>query len=84
MYKNEFPGQSAGDCHAKGIFKKTKVDPNRLKCNEENFADTFRNYRNYLVVQIKHHWIWKVMNIMKNHEITREIWTISTCLQKKL
>lgn len=73
VYKNEFPGQSAGDCHAKGIFKKTKVDPNRLKCNEENFADTFRNYRNYLVVQIKHHWIWKLGFVFEKVEVLKRV-----------
>jgi hypothetical protein len=31
-----------------------------MKCNNAGNFDTFGNYREAKVVQIKHHWFWKV------------------------
>jgi hypothetical protein len=36
------------------------------KCQNAAHPDTFGNYRESKVVQIKHHWLWKVIENIEN------------------
>jgi hypothetical protein len=35
----------------------------KIKCNNAVSFDTYGNYREAQIVQIKHHWFWKVSDI---------------------
>ena len=35
------------------------------KCNNAYEPDSFGNYREHSIVQIKHHWFWKVNKYFK-------------------
>lgn len=56
FYKHEFPGASPEDCPAKVEY----TGAIEMNCNNKDWFDTFNNYREPHIVNIKHHWWWKL------------------------
>lgn len=56
LYKNEFPGTEPNDCE-KSMTKEQAI---KVGCNNAYHSDSFGHYREAKVVQIKHHWLWKL------------------------
>lgn len=68
-YQDEFPGQDPNDC--KKSFTKTQAI--RAKCNNAYHADSFGHYREHKIVQIKHHWLWKISYVFEKLNATSRL-----------
>ncbi|CAF0703814.1 unnamed protein product [Brachionus calyciflorus] len=66
LYSNKFPGDDPNDC-PRAI---TKEKAKQLKCNNADHPDTFGHYRESKIVQIKHHWFWKLNYIFDKLSLT--------------
>ena len=69
LYPDTFPGQDPNDC-PKSIKKEEAL---KLKCSNAAHPDTFGNYRESKVVQIKHHWIWKLSFVFEKLNETKNL-----------
>ena len=69
LYPDKFPGQDSNDC-PKSIKKEEAL---KLKCSNAAHPDTFGNYRESKVVQIKHHWIWKLSFVFEKLNETKHL-----------
>ena len=84
LYPNEFPGLDPNDCprdlpkYQYEIFLLTKIiilesdfDRRALdkRCNNAAHPDRYGHYREVSIVQIKHHWWWKVNAYLNKNEI---------------
>ncbi len=69
IYGNEFPGRDPNDC--KQTF--TKVQAIKARCNNAYHADSFGHYREHNIVQIKHHWFWKMSYVFEKLNATGEL-----------
>jgi hypothetical protein len=69
LYPNKFPGDDPNDCN--NSLKKDEAL--KEKCNTAAHPDTFGNYRAAKVVQIKHHWIWKLSYVFEMFNETKNI-----------
>ncbi|CAF0703818.1 unnamed protein product [Brachionus calyciflorus] len=67
LYPNTFPGNDPNDC-PKSINKAKALE---IKCNNAAYSDKYGNYRESHVVQIKHHWFWKLSFIFEKLNETR-------------
>jgi len=62
FYKNEFPAASSDDCPTKIGFEGAE----EANCQNREWFDTFDNYREPHIVNIKHHWWWKLNFVDQN------------------
>lgn len=69
VYQNEFPGKDPNDCE-KSL---TKVQAIKAKCNNAYHADSFGHYREHNIVQIKHHWFWKISYVFEKLNATSQL-----------
>ncbi|XP_064484262.1 alpha-1,6-mannosyl-glycoprotein 2-beta-N-acetylglucosaminyltransferase-like [Ornithodoros turicata] len=67
LHPNLFPGQDPKDC-PRNIKKEDAI---RIACNNANYPDNFGHYREAKFSQTKHHWWWKMNQIMDGLNITR-------------
>ena len=44
----------------------------KKRCNNAYYPDTFNNYRNHEIVQIKHHWFWKLSYVFEHLNSTKD------------
>ncbi|RMZ97683.1 alpha-1-6-mannosyl-glyco 2-beta-N-acetylglucosaminyltransferase [Brachionus plicatilis] len=56
LYPDTFPGKDSNDC-PRSLNKAKALE---IGCNNAAYPDTYGNYRESQVVQIKHHWFWKL------------------------
>ncbi|CAF0803174.1 unnamed protein product [Didymodactylos carnosus] len=56
LYPDEFPGLDPHDCPRDLPKHKALL----TRCNNGNFPDKYGHYRESNIVQIKHHWWWKL------------------------
>lgn len=92
FYQREFPSDSPEDCSRRSMLHKDGS-------NEKNICfgqpDTYGNYRESKVVNIKHHWFWKLNYIRQNfknyskiilleedHIITPDFLQVNTKMEK--
>ena len=67
LYENKFPGHDPNDCP-----KATKKhDALRMHCNNAANPDSYGNYREFSIVQIKHHWFWKLSFVFESYAFTK-------------
>ena len=64
-----FPGEDPRDC-PKSIGKAKAL---MSKCQNAAHPDTFGNYRESKVVQIKHHWLWKLSFVFEKLRETKNL-----------
>lgn len=76
LYKNEFPGEDPNDC----LKKISKKDAILKKCNNAYHYDTYGNYREDKVVQIKHHWFWKISFVFEKLIQTKDLENLKVLL----
>ena len=69
LYPDKFPGQDSNDC-PKSMKKEEAL---KMKCNNAAHPDTFGNYRESKVVQIKHHWMWKLSYVFERLNETKNL-----------
>lgn len=67
IYKNEFPNKQINDC-PKTIKKHLAL---RMRCINAANPDSYGNYREANIVQIKHHWFWKLAFIFDSYKLTK-------------
>jgi alpha-1,6-mannosyl-glycoprotein beta-1,2-N-acetylglucosaminyltransferase len=67
LYENKFPGLDPNDC-PKSIKKHVAL---RTRCNNADNPDSYGNYREFNIVQIKHHWFWKLAFVFDNYALTK-------------
>ncbi|RMZ97687.1 alpha-1-6-mannosyl-glyco 2-beta-N-acetylglucosaminyltransferase isoform X3 [Brachionus plicatilis] len=69
VYPDKFPGHDPNDCP-----KSIKKEEAKLrKCNNADNPDTFGHYREATIVQIKHHWFWKLNFVFDKIMITKNL-----------
>lgn len=66
-YPNQFPGKDPNDCD-KGMSKQQAI---RAKCNNAYSYDSYGHYREHDIVQIKHHWFWKLGFVFEQLNVTK-------------
>lgn len=69
LNKNQFPGKDQNDCEKSD----TKAQAIRKKCNNAYNADSYGHYREDKVVQIKHHWFWKLSFVFEKLEFVNRL-----------
>lgn len=69
IYSDTFPGRDPNDC-TKSMGKKQAILEN---CNNAFNPDSFGNYREHTIVQIKHHWFWKLGYTFEQLNETRDL-----------
>lgn len=65
LYPNEFPGLDPNDC-PRDIPKYQALT---RRCNNAAYPDRYGHYREVSIVQIKHHWWWKLNFVFNSIEI---------------
>lgn len=69
MYPHNFPGEDPEDCPRNA----TRLQAERLKCNNRGHPDMYGHYREAKFTQMKHHWWWKLNRIFDQLEVTRHL-----------
>ncbi|XP_041374176.1 alpha-1,6-mannosyl-glycoprotein 2-beta-N-acetylglucosaminyltransferase-like [Gigantopelta aegis] len=67
VYNSQFPGDDPKDCPR----NLEKEEARRRKCNNAEYQDPYRHYREAQEAQVKHHWLWKVQFIFENCSLLR-------------
>ena len=76
LFPDKFPGEDPRDC-PKSIGKaKALMD----KCQNAAHPDSFGNYRESKVVQIKHHWLWKLSFVFEKLYETKSLTNLHVLL----
>ncbi|CAF1174208.1 unnamed protein product [Adineta ricciae] len=65
LYPNEFPGLDPKDC-PRDISKHKAL---AVRCNNAPHPDRYGHYREVSIVQIKHHWWWKLNYVHNSIDI---------------
>ncbi|CAF1073506.1 unnamed protein product [Rotaria sordida] len=65
LYPNEFPGLDPNDCPRDIVRHKALAS----RCNNAPNPDRYGHYREVSIVQIKHHWWWKLNFVFNSIEI---------------
>jgi len=68
-YINEFPGKDPKDC-GKTMTKEQAIKAN---CQNAYHYDSYGHYREHNIVQIKHHWFWKLGFVFEKLAVVKEI-----------
>ena len=67
LNENMHPGLDPNDC-PKSI---KKHDALRMRCVNAANPDTYGHYREFKIVQIKHHWFWKLSFVFDSYAFTK-------------
>ncbi|CAF1366404.1 unnamed protein product [Adineta steineri] len=65
LYPNEFPGLDPNDCPRDIPKQKALIK----RCKNAPYPDRYGHYREVSIVQIKHHWWWKLNFVYNSIEI---------------
>lgn len=68
-YTKTFPGKDPNDCEK----TMTKEQAIKSKCKNAYNYDSYGHYREHDIVQIKHHWFWKLGFVFEELGAVREI-----------
>jgi len=69
VYQNRFPGGDPNDC--KKTY--TKAQAIKANCNNAYHADSYGHFREHKIVQIKHHWFWKLSFVFEKLKFTKNL-----------
>lgn len=69
VYKNTFPGMEPNDC-GKSLSKAEAI---KVNCNNRFYPDQYGHYREEKIVQIKHHWFWKISYVFERLKVTKNL-----------
>jgi alpha-1,6-mannosyl-glycoprotein beta-1,2-N-acetylglucosaminyltransferase len=67
LFENKFPGKHPNDCPKTA----KKHEALKMRCNNAASPDSYGNYREYNIVQIKHHWFWKLAFVFENYLLNK-------------
>ena len=67
LFENKFPGEDPNDCPKRA----KQHEALRLRCNNAANPDSYGNYREFNIVQIKHHWFWKLAFLFENYSFIK-------------
>ncbi|CAG0887461.1 unnamed protein product [Cyprideis torosa] len=67
-HPGQYPAQSPDDC-PKSV---SKTVAQRLKCLNAEHPDRFGHYRVAHMMQIKHHWVWKLARVFTGLDVTKD------------
>ena len=66
-HHNVFPNDSPNDCPT----RIRKEDARKIGCINAEWPDTYGNYREAKLSQIKHHWWWKANRVFNELDVTK-------------
>ena len=65
IYVDRFPGKDPRDCNKSMSRTKAKES----NCTNADYPDMYGHYREHDVVQIKHHWFWKISYVFEELKV---------------